>query len=63
MEFQSFNSDFASQVGVQLELAKCLTRLDQPNAALDVFSAASEKFSGDTYSAALPSACGKELKF
>jgi tetratricopeptide repeat protein 8 len=35
-------------VGVQLELAKCLTRLDQPNAALDVFSAASEKFSGDT---------------
>merc|ERR1719426_739010 len=34
-------------VGVQLELAKCLTRLDQPNAALDVFSAASEKFSGD----------------
>jgi len=45
-QFKSAIKD-EDNVATQLELAKCLTRLDQPNAALDQFSEASEKFTGD----------------
>lgn len=37
-----------NMVSTQLELGKTLARLDQPNASLDSFSDASEKFVGDT---------------